>query len=625
MKFRKALYGLYILSSLGQISFPLFTTAQPRAMTPAAIPREFIHHLLEHHYMSRSPVRLWSGQLPPQLPIQIPLAKDSQVVASLLDGQSTYTVLLESARSEAAQRVFYRDRLRKAGWSQLKFSSSGRVIGEEPTLTQPSTSNAVKSKIILYSGAKTLFGSFDLTRIMHFCHRPDDAELELRAIPRWGKMTPLRIDITPKNGLLCRRDSSFDFPEPPFTVSLAAPTGSQGFNSGGSWQANKGEWSATLKSSLTDAELLPHYESQLRQLGWSAIAQSKDKPLLWSIWTFQDQKQQRWQGILSLAPLGSLTDRHLVRFQAINIAQSTKSPYPPITPATSNLRSLVPYAQAVKLIRYLFESQEMPHFLVNKLPARLPSQFPLPADARVIGSLLRHPSQDMQILLESSLPWQQIQRFYRKHFEAEGWRDQISESSKQMNFGFEPNSLMQVAFLCKPGHKLRPYITTLPLTNGLTSVSVSLTYAEATDCNTEYVGGVGQDATAAKKQADQMQQETNARLEPLPRLSPLPDSEVVSGGAQGQLNQSLQSSALISVSEPFETLAAHYKAQMQKTGWTQQASLSHPIGASSLWLKKDRKQQTWQAVLTLILIQGTQQYAAYLNLDRTDPPPQEYE
>jgi hypothetical protein len=170
------------------------------------------------------------------------------------------------------------------------------------------------------------------------------------------------------------------------------------------------------------------------------------------------------------------------------------------------------------------------------------------------------------------------------------------------------------------------YITTLPLTNGLTSASVSLTDADTADCSTEYVGSVGQDATAAKKQAEQMQQEMRSRFEPLPLLSPLLDSEVVSGGAGGQNNQSLQSFALVSTAKPFETLAAHYNAQMQNAGWTQQGDLSRPLGAPSLWFKKDRKQQTWQAVLTLTPVQGTSKhYMAYLNLDRTDPPPYKYE
>jgi hypothetical protein len=625
MNFRKSLYGLYILSSLGQICPPSFATAPPKAMTQS-IPREFIHHLLEHHYISGSPVQLWSGQLPPQLPIQIPLGKETQVIASILNGQSTYTVLLESAYSEAVQKSFYRDRLRKAGWSQLKFSPSGQVIGEEPALTQPSTSNKVKSKIVLSSDAASRSGGFDLTQMMHFCHRPDGAELELRAMPRLGKMTSVRIDITPKNGILCRRDSSFDFPKPTFNVFLEAPRGSQEFNGGGSWGADKGEWRATLNSRLTDDEILTQYASQLRQLGWSALTQSKDKPLLLSVWTFQDQKQQRWQGILSLAPLGSFTDRHLVRFQAINITQSTKSPYPPITPATSNLKESVPYAQAAKLIRYLFESQETPQFLVNQLPPRLPPQFALPTDAGVIGSLIHRPSQDTQILLESPQPWQQIQRFYRKRFESAGWRDQIAENSQHINLGFEPNSLMQISLFCKPGNKLRSYISSLPLTNGLTSVSIRLTHAETTDCSPQYVGGVGQDPTALKKQMEQMEQRTRDIFKPLPQLSPLLDSEVVSGGSGGQGNQSLQSSALISTSAPFETLAAHYKAQMQKAGWTQRVGSSNPMGELSLWLKKNQTQQTWQAVLTLIPIQGaSQKYAAYLSLDRTDPPPRENE
>jgi hypothetical protein len=575
--------------------------------------------------LSDRQVQLWSAQLPPQLPIQVPLAKDAQVVASVFNGRSTYTVLLESSRSEAEQRSFYRDRLRKAGWSQLKFSPSGQVIGEEPALAQSSTSNGGKYRIIFHEGSAALLSNFDLTRMMHFCHRPDDAELELRAMPRWGKITPLRIDITPKNGILCRRDSSFDFPAPTFTVSLEAPMGSQGSNIGGFWEEKKGEWSATLKSPLTDAELLPHYESQLRQLGWSALTQSKDKSLLWSIWTFQDQKQQSWQGILSLAPLGSFTDRHLVRFQTINITQSAKSPYPPITPATSNLKESVPYAQAAKLVRYLFESQETPQFLVNQLPPRLPPRFALPKDARVIGSLIHHPSQDVQILLESALPWQQIQRFYRKRFKSEGWKDQIAESSKQMSYGFEPKPLMQIGSFCKPGNRLRPYITTIPLINGLTSVRVSLTHAETADCSPQYVEEVKQDASPMQKEIEQIQQRTRATLSLLPQLSPLPDSEVVSGGSGGQGNQSLQSSAHISTAAPFETLAAHYKAQMQKAGWTQRVSSSNPMGALSLWIKKNQTQQTWQAVLTLMPIQESQQYAAYLNLDRTEPLPRENE
>lgn len=626
MKFRQTLYWLYTFSALGQIGSPSFATAQPKVMT-ISIPREFIHHLLEHHFIERSPVQLWSGQLPPQLPIQIPLRKETQIVASILDGQSTYTVLLESSHSEAAQKAFYRDRLRKAGWSQLKFSPSGQVIGEEPALAQPSTSNAVKSKIIFYEGSAAPPSNFNLTRMMHFCHRPDDAELELRAMPRWGELTPMRIDITPKNGILCSRDSSFNFPEPTFTVSLKTPMGSQGFNRGGSWEEDKGEWSAILKSRLSSDELLTHYEAQLRQLGWSAIAQSKNKSLLWSVWTFQDRKQQRWQGILSIAPLGLLPDRHLVRFQAINTTKTAKSPYPPITPATSNLKESVPYAQAAKLIRYLYESQETPQIWVSQLPLTgLPPQFALPTDARVIGSLMHRPSQGVQILFESSLPWQQIQRFYRKRFESEGWRDQISESYRHMDFGFEPKPLMQIGSFCKPGNTLRPYISSLPLTNGLTSVSISLAYVEAADCSPQSVRGVTQEKSAMQKEIKQLQQRTRATLSFLPRLAPLLDSEVVSGGAGGQENQSLQTSALITTSEPFETLAAHYRDQMIQAGWTQQSGSSHPMGALSLWVKKDRKQQTWQAVLTLIPIQGiSQRYAAYLNLDRTDPPPREYE
>jgi len=222
-------------------------------------------------------------QLPPDLPIEIPLPEGSRVLGSLIYG--TISIVFDSTLLPAQVQDFYREHLRAAGWS-IPAAPSGHVDfrtpppAVEPLLLfcQSSRNRALQVMISEGSGART------------------QVHLELDFDPpEYSPCRPKPDHVMAMRGR-CRRIEEI---LPP----LWPPPNAQQVDRGGALYGGRDGEAHRYYQSIrlwTDDDLTmvaAHYMGQLEQAGWVRQSTEQHGPLIRSSWTRRDPSCQNWQGI----------------------------------------------------------------------------------------------------------------------------------------------------------------------------------------------------------------------------------------------------------------------------------------------------------------------------------------
>jgi hypothetical protein len=72
---------------------------------------------------------------------------------------------------------------------------------------------------------------------------------------------------------------------------------------------------ATLTTDLSPAELANSYAGQLREAGWTPVAEETAEELAWSTWSTTDEEGQAWAGMLLVADNPVVADRLFAWFR----------------------------------------------------------------------------------------------------------------------------------------------------------------------------------------------------------------------------------------------------------------------------------------------------------------------
>lgn len=222
--------------------------------------------------------RLFLGQIPANLPVEVPIPEQSYVVGTLARSEEQVEIVLTSNLKAEEVLSFYRERLKPLGWNEQDDAELHRMGG-------------------------FLHGHLDSTNHVTFCQSSYGAALTLNIMQLEGTTTDVRLDLNldnennpcaPQQTRMRRHMRHPGLYE--VIPSLSPPTGTQQQGGSGSSGMDEASTSATLKTDVTIDVVLKHYANQLSQAGWTQIAEGASGPLAWNTWKFTYEDQESWHG-----------------------------------------------------------------------------------------------------------------------------------------------------------------------------------------------------------------------------------------------------------------------------------------------------------------------------------------
>jgi len=202
------------------------------------------------------------GRLPPDLPVEIPLLPDAQVVGSFTRPHQ-WTMVLEVGQPAQSVLDFYQARLRAAGWKDLSFASpSGGFVNVSSPEESPHT----------------------------FVDDDANAHLSLDLTSKAASETEILLDLTVDPEVVRRFQTSGRDLLPSRRVrfgpipDLHPPSGA--FQQGGSGEAGptSARSTAELWTETSLAAILAHYGPQIEAAGWSKRDEDVADKAAWSTW-----------------------------------------------------------------------------------------------------------------------------------------------------------------------------------------------------------------------------------------------------------------------------------------------------------------------------------------------------
>ena len=240
--------------------------------------------------------QLLPGQLPDQLPVDIPFPEGSRVLGSLIRNPESITMFLDTHLSPEQVLTFYRQRMQASGWQTPEpyrphrggFMSSGsRSRGGNETFYQGLRDPAVTVNALGGSSAWGDEGNRNRSGLA----------VTVNAFPGRGNVTDVRLNLEMNSPLP-------PGPQPPWRgrpprnifssmPALEAPEGANQTGGGGGSSLNSAHSDATLETNNDLSTLAAHYKTQLEQAGCVFTEEGQNGPLAWNTWTLKDDDEQR--------------------------------------------------------------------------------------------------------------------------------------------------------------------------------------------------------------------------------------------------------------------------------------------------------------------------------------------
>jgi hypothetical protein len=239
--------------------------------------------------------QLLPGQLPDQLPVEIPFPEGSRVLGSLIRNPESIDMLLDAYLPPEQVLTFYRQRMEALAWQTTDIFQPNRGG------FMFSGSRSRGGNETFYKGLRdpslTGYGlGISSAWVDEFHRNRSGPVLTVNAYPGKGNMTDLRLNLN-MNG---------PFPPGPprhmrgrpsriLLPAVEAPEGA--IQAGGS--AGNGpdgaHADATLRTSTDLSTLAAHYRTQLEQAECVLTEEGQDGPLAWNTWTLKED-DQHWHG-----------------------------------------------------------------------------------------------------------------------------------------------------------------------------------------------------------------------------------------------------------------------------------------------------------------------------------------
>lgn len=214
-------------------------------------------------------LELYAGQLPPALPVELPLPPGARMIGTVVEGPFL-TVLLDTDLSPEDALTFYREGLTGEGWAML---DTGR-----------------------------LRGGFEFANHSHgiFCRTPQGPKLVLNAHAYPETLTEVRLHLDLSPGTPC------EYPAPrhppggpiPSLPELAPPADATLEPMGGEASPLGTSAQAQLTTSLDLGTVASRYAEQMRQAGCAERDRGQGQEVAWSTWELDHPDHGPSQGLV---------------------------------------------------------------------------------------------------------------------------------------------------------------------------------------------------------------------------------------------------------------------------------------------------------------------------------------
>jgi hypothetical protein len=220
------------------------------------------------------------GQLPDNLPFELPLPDGAHIIGSVFYGKPGHTqIILDTQQTPDEVIQFFRDTLTTSDWAAL--SQDG--VGFGGFVSQPWTQAS-------------------------FCYQGDKALLHVTV---QGAAIPTNVDINvivPADTTACVGAGAGTAPGEPYKLlpQLQTPEGVRlipNGDTGGFMGAPGSPYAAVstvLASDLPVSKIAAAYNEQLKTAGWQLISQESGAKTAWSGWTLEGSQGKTWMGSLVL-------------------------------------------------------------------------------------------------------------------------------------------------------------------------------------------------------------------------------------------------------------------------------------------------------------------------------------
>lgn len=251
------------------------------------IPRGVVERLLRLNRPDFMGVekQLVIGELPTNLPVEIPQPTNTEVVGTIQRGKDNYQIELNVSESVARVESFYQQQLTKAGWKKQKKPS-------------PKQAFAISAN--------------QKNENLSYCKSNKGPAIDLMVSQSDNNSTAVSISLdTNENHSFCRYLAGgfpFDVVEVPILkppkATKVIPEPMRSFSS------EMSNSTVTLESELNLEQLNTHYMNEMQQAGWGKTADSKNNQINLTVWTFKGEKNSNWQGIMRIKPMENQSGRY---------------------------------------------------------------------------------------------------------------------------------------------------------------------------------------------------------------------------------------------------------------------------------------------------------------------------
>ena len=252
--------------------------------------REFIQRYLSPIYpgAEEGATKVLIGNLPDDLPIDLPLPEDARVVATVQEASAFTQVILDALQTPDEVEAFYNQSLVDLGWQPAQPHQEGS-------------------------------GFISSNQGERFCLGESDAYLELLFLERIEGRTEVRLTLqSPVMYNFCQEgDPGSMDPGSSLIPALEAPPDVQTSGTGAGGSSDGSAYgTADLQTSLSIDELLAHYNDQLERAGWELVDQGTSEVVAWSTWKLIDERGDEWGGNLIMMDNRLGSDR---RFAIVSV------------------------------------------------------------------------------------------------------------------------------------------------------------------------------------------------------------------------------------------------------------------------------------------------------------------
>lgn len=559
-------------------------------------------------------VQFWSGQLPHNLPIEIPLLDHAEPIASLQQGQN-FVILSQVEQPVLRVQSAYSNRLRAIGWLQ-HFSEAEWVDRNLFTISRIPRAR--------------------LPARLTFFYRPLSLTLILEARSSGENITQVRLRLSANNplnpALHEEWERSFfnllplpqlvpppDSEVPPSAINLPfeRSIGDRGRRGGGSEK----DWcsQSNLRTSLSGSNLLAHYDAQLTQAGWTRQAGEALDRVLWSAWTLSNRSVQL---LLSFVRDEELTDHYAALLRLVDLNHFDELTLVGVDRAIAPVGSI---SEEIiwQLLADDFATVTTKQIWMGQLPPEFPSAIELPAEIEIMGSLFEKEQEEgegdrfslfLVAPLTSDQFWQQITR----SLIYSGWQLLAQYSASDLGFIPTEKRWQSDTFISLTG-EAECYISLEVVERhcfDLRLIRCLRFPNELDELNQELADRIA-DLPAIALDPPEPIEAAPSNDPPVPCLRPPERTEVIQGGG----HEGFWSSAYISTTLSATALIDHYQTEMQQAGWQLQAISQQENNYFSLW-SLTQQARSHQATFSLLTHPNrSDRFTGFLSVAAIDPEP----